>query len=551
MAIHRCWPAHQQDPVYDYVLLIDISGSMVGFNGSPVIFDEVKDSAKTFVDSLARGSNLVIIPFGNPVDPDAIRQFTLDGSGGRLAARNYIDSLEANNDFTQITASVKVALAELQKLSQADEAPHVQTILLYTDGVGNGPEDTVDNAPSVDALLDALGAARTDQEFLFVKYLSLGVPVFLNDVLEDGGVEVIEEEEGVVRPIRELRLTVPRPNLGALQPGDSVDGRLCVTSAAPGEPIPLTLRLDQGALPLDIQLDFEPRTADLGAAGVALRWTLADDEGAGVATSGDQTVYLDVRTADPEIVLVPARIPLTFNLVIPPTPTPVPPTPTPTPIPPTLTPTPTPVPPTPHHACATDSDTYARATNVHAHAPAANSDTDPVAAYTYADPDSADTDANTCPAHPHPDSSYASRGYGYGSPSRLRKQAVSTTDDPEKPVEWTLPLPLSLENGAEARVWFTPDLAPALPHGAAFQIGENPRRPEVTLDGRESSLTARVQARAGDLIALGDGEHVFAGHADRCRRGRVPAGRCRAAGQWAIRASPETDCQRLDASPGA
>ena len=194
-----------QDPLYDYVLLIDISGSMIGITGTPVIFNEVKDSAKEFVHSLARGSNVVIIPFGNPVNPDAIRQFTLDGSGGRLAARNYIDSLEANNDVTQITASVKVALDELRKLNEADDRPHVQTILLYTDGIGNGPEDTdATGESSVEALLDALEASRTDQEFLFVKYISLGVPVPRINELEDGGVEVIEEEEGVVRPIREL-----------------------------------------------------------------------------------------------------------------------------------------------------------------------------------------------------------------------------------------------------------------------------------------------------------------------------------------------------------
>lgn len=487
-----------EDPVYDYVLLIDISGSMVGVTGTPVIFDKVKDSAKEFVDSLARGSNVVIIPFGNPVNPDAIRTFTLDGSGGRADARNYIDSLEANNDVTQITASVKVALAELQTLSQADDAPHVQTILLYTDGIGNGPEDTdANNESSVDALLAALDASRTDQEFLFVKYISLGVPVPRIDELEKGGVEVIEEAEGVVRPIRELRLTVPRPNLGALQPGDTVEGRLCVVSEAPGEPIPLTLRLDQDALPLDIRLDFEPGAADLGADGVPLRWTLADDEGAVQATSGEQTVYLDVTTADPEIVLVPARIPLTFTPVFPiptPTPTPVPPTPTPTPtpIPPTSTPTPLPPTPTPTPLPPTPTPTPLPPTPTPTPVPPTPTPT-PV------------------PPTPTPTPVPPVANLDLPLPLDFGKQGISTTDDPGKQVEWTLLLPVTLENGAGARITFTPDLAPALPHDAAFQVGENPPQPEVTLDGRESSLTARVQARAGDLIALGDGDHVFAG----------------------------------------
>ena len=250
-------------------------------------------------------------------------------------------------------------------------------------------------------------------------------------------------------------------------------------------------------MPLDVQLDFEPRTADLGAAGVPLRWTLANDEGAGLATSGDQTVYLDVRTADPEIVLVPARIPLTFNLVIP-TPTPEPtstpePTATSTPTPlPTLTPAPTATPlPTPTHTPVPPTETPVPTnTPLPTFTPTPIPTSTPVPTPTPL-PDWVDLDLTL--------------------PLDFGKQGVSTTDDPEKQVEWTLPLPLSLANGAEARVWFTPDFDPALPHNAEFQVGANPLQPEVTLDGRESSLTARVQARAGDLIALGDGEHVIAG----------------------------------------
>lgn len=97
-------------------------------------------------------------------------------------------------------------------------------------------------------------------------------------------------------------------------------------------------------------------------------------------------------------------------------------------------------------------------------------------------------------------------------PLDFGSQDVSTTSDPGAPVEWSAPLRMMLENGATAQMWFLPDFDPALQHEAEFQVGENPARPDLTIDGRESAVTARVRATAGDLIALGDGEHVFTGN---------------------------------------
>lgn len=96
-------------------------------------------------------------------------------------------------------------------------------------------------------------------------------------------------------------------------------------------------------------------------------------------------------------------------------------------------------------------------------------------------------------------------------PLDFGSQDVSTTSDPDAPVEWSAPLPITLENGALAQLQFAPEFNPALPHEAAFQVGDTPAQPELTIDGRESAVTARVQTTAGDLIALGDGQHVFEG----------------------------------------
>jgi hypothetical protein len=116
-------------PVYDYVILIDVSGSMndernldgVPAGTGPVIFADVQESAKRFLDSLARGSNVAIIPFGNPINPDNIRQFSFDDSGGRDDAKAYVNGLEPNQGFTHITSEMTAAMDELSLMAGEDE----------------------------------------------------------------------------------------------------------------------------------------------------------------------------------------------------------------------------------------------------------------------------------------------------------------------------------------------------------------------------------------------------------------------------------------------
>src|SRR5581483_7386578 len=219
---------------------------------------------------------------------------------------------------------------------------HYQTILLYTDGQGNGPGDGSPGAPSVDALLASIDAYKTSQPFLFVKYVGLGVDVPNKDRLEAAGVQVVQEQSGQVSPIRELRLAIVGGDLGALRPGDAAASRVCVVAGDVSGNPRLTFTLDRADLPdgVDLQLDTRSKFADAG--GVPLRWTLARGD-----APGDYAAWLEAATDDKEIVLVPARLPVQFTVAAPPTPTPAP-TVTPPPVPPTATPaptsTPTPVP---------------------------------------------------------------------------------------------------------------------------------------------------------------------------------------------------------------
>ncbi|MCC6314630.1 MAG: VWA domain-containing protein, partial [Thermomicrobiales bacterium] len=306
-------------------MLIDISGSMNNDNNldglpdgtGPAIFDLVQEAINRFIGGLPRGSNIVIIPFGNQVNPDNLRRYTLDASGGRVEAQAFVSSLVALDSETRITESVSVALSELQALRADDDRPHIQSVLLYTDGIGNGPDDLIGGAPSVDELLNRLGAYRADQPFLFVKYVALGLEVPNAEQLEDSGiVKVFEEAPGVVSEVREVRLSIPRADLGTMQPNEPRSLRLCAASGELSAGVPLRFSLNQDGLPGDMSAVLAPAEGTLGPDGVEMVLTVRRPEQSG--SEGRQTVEVRVETTDPLVILAPAAIPVSFLLAPPP-----------------------------------------------------------------------------------------------------------------------------------------------------------------------------------------------------------------------------------------
>ena len=322
-----------ESPYYDYVVLLDVSGSMLGWRGEdpPVyyeeldIFADVKESLKGYVRDLQPGSMVFVIPFGNDIDPDRVRQFGIDEpsapDGGEAEALDYIDSIEADNDETHITSSIEYALRVLAGLREDDEREHIQTVLLYTDGIGNGDDDVNPETGQFDPrnLIDALREFRQEQPYLFVKYVSLGVEVPGREILEENGVEVLEQAQGVP-PVREVRLALVPGNLGAIQPGVPTTNRLCATSGDLGGGITVNVNDDPSALPADVQLAFRASGFSLDVAGLPLTYTLASLPVSGL---GPYATYVEVRPEDPTVFLVPSRLPVTFSAATP-TRTPVP-----------------------------------------------------------------------------------------------------------------------------------------------------------------------------------------------------------------------------------
>ncbi len=307
-------------PLYDYAVLVDVSGSMVGaladgsVDPSRDIFATVKESIKEYVGELQPGSLVHIIPFGNPVDPLRVRTFGIENpdapDGDGAAALAYIDSLPADNIETHITSSVQYALDLLDGMRAGDDREHIQTILLYTDGIGNGPEDLDANGNfSLANLAAVLGEYTQEQPYLFVKYVSLGVEVPNRVDLVEIGVDVVETARGGA-PVREVRLSVAPPDLGTLAPGAPATNLLCASSGDLGDGISVVVNDDPADLPDDVQVAFRAGGSVLTEDGLPLTYTLANLPDSG---SGPFTTHVEVRSDDPEIFFIPSRLPVTFG----------------------------------------------------------------------------------------------------------------------------------------------------------------------------------------------------------------------------------------------
>ncbi|MFT4040814.1 MAG: vWA domain-containing protein, partial [Thermomicrobiales bacterium] len=312
-------------PVYDYVILLDASGSMEGWQDdgsrdlSKRIMPAVKDALKQYLSELQPGSQVTIIPFTGTIPAGDVHTIAI-GEGtaaddGLAAANAYIDGIVAGQSGgTHITDAITYALGALAD-ERDDGRQHIQTLLLFTDGEGNGETDVDDNDDFiVDNLLDAISDYRQEQPFLFVKYVSLGVAVPDAEEMEKRGVDVVETVDGVP-PVREVRVAIAPDTLSELEPGVAASNLLCATSGDVGAGLQVVVNDDPAELPEDVQLAFRGEGDSLTADGLPLTYTLANtptDSGLGPFTT-----FIEVKSADPEVLINPSRLPVTFTVADP------------------------------------------------------------------------------------------------------------------------------------------------------------------------------------------------------------------------------------------
>jgi hypothetical protein len=188
----------ESPPVFDYLFLVDTSGSMMGLGeGTPaVILPQVKAAIVDTIGGLADGANVAILSFHQGVAAE--KDFALDSTEVREAAIEYVNGLEANGTVTWVWDSLQTALKRVDAL-RTDGREHVQTILLFTDGLDNSSRGV-----SLADIVQQFGLLKSENENLWLKYVTLGVDLPEQDAQTIGatpGMEVIDNPRGELKPI--------------------------------------------------------------------------------------------------------------------------------------------------------------------------------------------------------------------------------------------------------------------------------------------------------------------------------------------------------------
>lgn len=336
-------------PYYDYLILLDVSRSMRGMRGEPEkyvpeldIWPEVATSATRFINELDDQAAVYIVPFAggvldpttglllDPMDPaidpatsSIISPYYMSEPGSREAATGYINSLYADYQWTHLSESVDYALRLLASLKadDNDQREHVQTLLIFSDGLGNGPGDP--EYPGADAnsyptLPEILRKYLDEENYIFTKYILLseaanGLSPELTDELIGVGVSIVN---GKVPQIRELRLAVAPPELGTLdvEANDRATGRLCIVAGDPGDGVEVRLS-DASVTPDDVTIRFispDSNVLPADGSGLVFGWRLVEKP----EQPRDDTYMAQVIVdpVDPEVIPVPGQFSLPFRI---------------------------------------------------------------------------------------------------------------------------------------------------------------------------------------------------------------------------------------------
>jgi len=121
-----------QKLIYDYVFLIDTSGSMN--NGTPPLFGQVITVASNFINELPNGSNLTIITFDTTIK-DFGRWQSLT-SFSKESIVQSLSELRANGNYTAMWDAVCAGVSEMEAMNDGN-GTHIQLLISYTDGEDN------------------------------------------------------------------------------------------------------------------------------------------------------------------------------------------------------------------------------------------------------------------------------------------------------------------------------------------------------------------------------------------------------------------------------
>jgi hypothetical protein len=291
----------------DYVILIDVSGSMSGRpagSGNVDIFPKVKDAIVRFVSELQPGSSVFITPFAETVEQT--RRFDIMDSATAEKAETYVRSLQAVGSETHVYEAIGEAFRRYN--SDRGSAPdRIGVILVFTDGLDNGPQHL-----AMSDVVRHFGLQRRENDFLYYATLGVNLPPGEAAALASSGFGVPDPSPaGDVHPVR-----VVQPRYGLL-----VFGNLQQNPDATR-----VLAMDvQGAIPPDFRLRARTSFPVLAQHGIYVEVTPYDlpaqDEvpmglrlvNANGILSGDYDGTIQLESPDPRVIVVPRQIRAQFT----------------------------------------------------------------------------------------------------------------------------------------------------------------------------------------------------------------------------------------------
>lgn len=342
----------EEQVVYDYVILIDTSESMLA--GEPSLFSQVQNVSQNFVRQIQENSNLVLYSFD--------RTYTKIGEWEGVTASDKdevissIGDLKATGQYTALWDTVCEGISQMEEMGKTG-GQHIQLLISYTDGKNNigtkTPAECLARYQELQKdgysywIYNAIGGIDVPEEILTLKDI----------------IGIVDTDNPVsIRVVHIQPLTLNLGNLFLTGKSNPESSCLLFWSSDPANygkglffneppiadrslPSGVAIQICEAGGTCSRKIEISPSKSCLDVELVNFR-----QDGLSASDFGDYTVTLPLQIpyAEPQdrVFLVPNKLQIRFNLDYPPTSTPLPTT-TATPLPtatllPTHTPTPLP-----------------------------------------------------------------------------------------------------------------------------------------------------------------------------------------------------------------
>ena len=173
--------SQQQKLIYDYIFLLDTSGSMEGLpigSNNTIIFPKVKAAVNEILNSIEHDASVFVYPFDKGIHDS--QQFEIRDQSDIDDAIDYINQLPAQGSRTWIYRSLKNVIDK-----SFNEKGHSVRIYLFTDGLDND----IAKQYSMTEITKEYELKRGERDFLY--YCTLGVELPEKEII------ILEETPGL------------------------------------------------------------------------------------------------------------------------------------------------------------------------------------------------------------------------------------------------------------------------------------------------------------------------------------------------------------------